>query len=67
MQNKIKIGQEISVCLDTLIATDYKAIKFAEGELNENDYAPIRERRRACRERINELEKMLVSYENSNA
>ena len=46
-------------CLDYLISTDYKAIKFAEGEMTESDYAPIREQRRKCRERINELEKYL--------
>lgn len=39
-----------------LVDTDYKAIKFAEGELSEEEYAPCRIERRAWRERINELE-----------
>lgn len=43
-----------------LAATDYKAIKFAEGELTEEEYAPIREERRAWRDEINELEAELV-------
>jgi hypothetical protein len=62
MQNKdkITIGQQITQCLDELKATDYKAIKYAEGELSESDYSPIREKRRQCRIRINELEKQLA-------
>lgn len=36
--------------------TDYKAIKFAEGELTTADYAPIREERRKYRAEINALE-----------
>ncbi len=39
-----------------LEATDYQAIKFAEGELTEEEFAPIRERRRAWRAEINALE-----------
>lgn len=39
-----------------LADTDYKAIKYAEGELTEEEYAPIREQRRAWRQEINELE-----------
>lgn len=42
-----------------LAATDYKAIKFAEGELSAEEYEPIRIERRALRARINELEKEL--------
>lgn len=36
--------------------TDYKAIKFAEGELTEAEYAPIREQRKVWRNEINALE-----------
>lgn len=38
-----------------LFNTDYQAIKFAEGELSEEEYAPIREQRRNWRKEINEL------------
>lgn len=38
-----------------LFDTDYRAIKFAEGELTEEEYAPYREERRAWREEINSL------------
>lgn len=36
--------------------TDYKAIKYSEGAISEEEYAPIREGRAQARERINELE-----------
>lgn len=39
-----------------LSATDYKAIKFAEGWLTEEEYAPIRAERQIIREQINALE-----------
>lgn len=58
-KDKITIGQQITQCLDELRSTDYKAIKYAEGELSESEYAPIREARRVCRLRINELEEKL--------
>ena len=39
-----------------LAATDYKALKYAEGLIFESDYAPIRAERQALRDRINELQ-----------
>lgn len=39
-----------------LAATDYKAIKYAEGWLTEADYGPVRAQRQFLRDRINELE-----------
>lgn len=42
-----------------LYATDYKAIKYAEGWLTEEEYAPIKAERQAIRDRINELESEL--------
>lgn len=42
-----------------LADTDYQAIKFAEGELSAEDYAPYKEQRRQWRARINELEATL--------
>lgn len=47
---------EITICLQQLTATDYKAIKYAEGLISEADYAPIKAERQALRDRINELE-----------
>jgi hypothetical protein len=39
-----------------LQATDYKAIKYAEGELSAEEYAETREQRKAWRAEINALE-----------
>ena len=57
---------EITVQIDTLkeklAETDYKALKFIDGEFTEEEYAPIREERKACRIKINELEKCLENF-----
>ena len=39
-----------------LYETDYKAIKYAEGEISAEEYAPIKEQRRQWRAEINRLE-----------
>jgi hypothetical protein len=43
-----------------LQSTDYKAIKFAEGLLTEEEYAPIKAERQQMREEINRLEAELT-------
>lgn len=50
---------EISKLKQQLASTDYKAIKYAEGEMSESEYAPIKAERAAWRARINELEEEL--------
>ena len=40
-----------------LADSDYKALKFSDGVLTEEEYAPIREQRAAWRAEINEIEK----------
>ena len=39
-----------------LKATDYQAIKYAEGEMPYEEYAPVRELRKGWRKEINDLE-----------
>lgn len=39
--------------------TDYKAIKYAEGCLSEEDYSTIKEQRQAWRDEINELQDII--------
>lgn len=48
--------REIAELKMKLRDSDYQAIKFAEGMLSEDEYAPIRAQRQAWRDRINELE-----------
>lgn len=42
-----------------LSQTDYKALKYAEGLLTEEEYAPIKEERQAMRDEINAMEAKL--------
>ena len=46
--------------------TDYKAIKFAEGELSEESYREDKSQRHDARARINELESMIEELEKGN-
>ena len=39
-----------------LSETDYKALKYMEGWLTEEEYAPVKAQRQALRDQINELE-----------
>ena len=45
--------------------TDYKAIKFAEGELSESDYQDNKIKRHDARVRINELESLIEELKSS--
>lgn len=46
-----------------LASTDYIAIKFAEGWITAEDYAPTKAQRQAWRDRINEIENTASSEE----
>ena len=46
--------------------TDYKAIKFAEGEITESDYQEVKSQRHDARVRINELESLIEELEKEN-
>ena len=50
---------EIQQLKKALSDTDYKAIKYAEGQISEEEYASVRELRQGYRDRINELEALL--------
>lgn len=50
------IAQQVAELKAELSSTDYKAIKFAEGWISEEDYAPIKAKRQELRDKINELE-----------
>lgn len=51
-QKKARITELKSLLADT----DYKAIKYAEGEISEEDYAEAKAQRQAWRDEINQLE-----------
>ena len=57
----ISIDQQIAELKQQLFLTDYKAIKYAEGWITDEEYAPIRAERQAIRDKINELENNYLS------
>lgn len=58
---------EIETLKKQLSDTDYQAIKFAEGWLSEEEYAPIKAERQEWRNRINELELIIIEAQIKNA
>ena len=54
---------EMRLLKSNLRATDYLAIKFAEGELSASEYCETKNQRKAWRERINELEAEKNAFE----
>lgn len=60
-QDKLKdqYRLEIQQLKKQLSDTDYKAIKYAEGQISEEEYASVRAERQGYRDRINELEALL--------
>lgn len=50
---------EITQLKKALSDTDYKAIKYAEGQISEEEYASVRAERQGYRDRINYLEGLM--------
>lgn len=59
----MEIIGEINGLKQLLTNSDYKALKYAEGELSEAEYAEVREYRSNLRAKINELEAELATVE----
>lgn len=56
--------KEINSYKQKLVDSDYKAIKYAEGEISAEDYQPIKVERQSYRSRINELQDLIKEMEN---
>lgn len=52
-EQPIDYQARISELKTELAATDYKCLKFVDGVLSEEEYAPVREYRQALRDKIN--------------
>lgn len=52
-------SREIFELKEELSQTDYKAIKYAEGVMTDDEYQPVGIQRQAWRHRINELEELI--------
>lgn len=49
-----------------LAETDFQAIKYAEGEMTEEEYEPIKQQRKVWRKEYNELEREIKELEDNN-
>lgn len=58
--NRQVVKREIDELKRKLSDTDYKAIKYAEGFLTEEEYKETKAQRQMWRDRINELESKIV-------
>lgn len=57
-------SQRIAYLKLKLASSDYQAIKFAEGAIDEFSFEEIRKERQSCRDEINELEKIINGGKN---
>lgn len=58
-QSEYNARVQIKELKSQLATTDYQALKYAEGWISEQDYAPIKAQRQSLRDQINELEEDL--------
>lgn len=58
-EENLKIAAKMQECKAQLDATDYQAIKFSDGAITEEEYAPIRIQRQAWREKYRALAKQI--------
>lgn len=68
--NKQEAIEQINLEMEEIQAklnnTDYKALKWMEGLLTDEEYNPIKEERMSLRSRYNELEEEIKEIEGSN-
>lgn len=60
-EKRFELGYKIIELKRKLRETDYKAIKYAEGELSAEEYAETKAQRRAWRAEINQLEAEIIN------
>lgn len=56
MEEGNEVAGQINALKQLLVQTDYQALKFSDGAMAEDEYAPVRQRRAEWRAKINELE-----------
>lgn len=60
-EKRMSIESEIAGLKQILASSDYKALKFAEGQISEKEYEETKQQRQTLRDKINELEAELVT------
>lgn len=58
-EQPIDYQARISELKSELAETDYKCLKFVDGALSEDEYAPVREYRQTLRDKINAMQTFL--------
>lgn len=58
-EQPIDYQARISELKTELATTDYKCLKFVDGVLSEDEYAPVREYRQTLRDKINAMQTFL--------
>ncbi len=51
-----EVEADINGCKQLLAETDYKALKHADGVLDEAEWEPVKDRRKELRQQINDFE-----------
>lgn len=64
--NKYELRDNIQKLKKHLANTDYQAIKYGEGAMTEEEFAPIKAQRQAWRDEINALENQLKELNNGS-
>lgn len=59
--NSVECKKRIKELKRMLERTDYKAIKFSDGAISEEEYAPVRKQRQEWRDEINKLEPQIIT------
>ena len=59
--NSVECKKKVKELKRLLEKTDYKALKFSDGALSEEEYAPIRKQRQEWRDEINKLEPQIIA------
>lgn len=60
-EKRMEIESEITGLKQILASTDYKALKYAEGQITEKNYEETKQERQSLRDKINELEAELAT------
>lgn len=59
--HRSEVLRDIEGLKQQLADTDYKAIKYAEGLISAEEYAPTKAERQSIRDRINELQEEIIN------
>lgn len=65
-EKMMEIQSDINGLKQLLAATDYKALKHADGVISDVEYEPVKEERQAFRDKINSLEEKMAELQSEH-